>query len=103
MWAAIKMCNCCLINEINESQNSAHHHHSLQANWWQIKLGVDEEDLHSELRLMQSNLGNSLSRVKGIVATNRGMRLIEISPSDTHISISPYTPTYDQPFWTHYH
>jgi G3E family GTPase len=70
-------------------QNHGHSHdHQMQAYWWPIKQQVDEKELLLSLDQMTAALGTQLSRIKGIVNTSYGNRLIEISPFDKQISIS---------------
>jgi G3E family GTPase len=70
-----------------------HHHnhdHTLQAYWWPISTAVSQDELLHEVEQLKAKLGINLFRLKGIVSTNHGLRLIELVPFETTVSILPY-------------
>jgi G3E family GTPase len=81
----------------HETENH-HHSHATQAYWWLIKQQVDEDILLADIHQLLATHGSQISRLKGIVATNRGIRHIELSPFDTELAISDYVPNSDTKF-----
>ena len=76
-----------------------HHSHLAQSYWWPVAAGFRLAELERQIQAVQEDLGDHLLRVKGLVMTDVGARLIQLAPFDRvpSITVDEIAPNADQP------
>jgi G3E family GTPase len=72
------------------AKHNRDHDHTLEAYWWPISTEASQDELLHDVQQLKAELGINLFRLKGIVSTNQGLRLIELAPFETKVAISTY-------------
>lgn len=75
------------------------HSHSAQSYWWPVAAGFSLAELERQIQAVQQDLGDHLLRVKGLVMTDVGARLIQLAPFDVvpSITVEDFSQNDDQP------
>jgi len=78
------------LQDIHADEHEHSHHHHAQTHFWSFAHHLSLEHSLLQVQALKKALGSDLLRVKGMILSREGARLIQMSPFDSEATVSTY-------------